>query len=296
MQFFQNLYSVIRSAKSGSDWTENELFAFNIIIQDVDVATFFGVPHLLPTTVSPVILNNALQPDLPVSKDDRLFLERANIGEEATVDDFAGHILRMLNFDDEGRLIASKRELSLTMCGTRVCHGQRRVLAYDESELRWIVFGHASPSLQRTTVTDEPKPQLVAEAIAGFVENNRLRAHPLSQKTFPAITMVGPCPIFYKIPVTQALVDALITAQYHCRAKACAPCSEPRLISWAWHEPAGKSYDRLSMFGGHARVVGELSTLGILPVSHSFLFSDTRPDKRPVPVAVCTPIVVLGLL
>ena len=76
---------------------------------------------------------------------------------------------------------------------------------------------------QRTTVTDEPKPQLVAEAIAGFVENNRLRAHPLSQKTFPAITMVGPCPIFYKIPVTQALVDALITAQYPLSCKGLCP-------------------------------------------------------------------------
>lgn len=69
-------------------------------------------------------------------------------------------------------------------------------------------------SLQHTTVTDEPKPQLVVEAIAGFVENNRLRAHPLPQQIFPAITMVGPCPIFYKILVTQALVNALITAQY----------------------------------------------------------------------------------
>ena len=111
-----------RSTKSGSDWTENELFAFNIIIQDVDIATFFRVPHLPPTTVFPVILDNALQPDFPISKDDRLFfqyLERANIGEEATVDDFVGHILRMLNFD-EGRLIASKRELSFTTCGTRV--------------------------------------------------------------------------------------------------------------------------------------------------------------------------------
>ena len=69
-------------------------------------------------------------------------------------------------------------------------------------------------SLQLSTVTDEPKPQLIAETIAAFVENNSRRVHPLPQQTFPAITMVGPCPIFYKIPVTQALVDALITAQY----------------------------------------------------------------------------------
>ena len=67
-------------------------------------------------------------------------------------------------------------------------------------------------SLQLSIVNYEPKPQLIAETIAAFVQNNRLRVQP--QQTFPAITMVGPCPIFYKIPVTQALVDALITAQY----------------------------------------------------------------------------------
>lgn len=69
-------------------------------------------------------------------------------------------------------------------------------------------------SLQRSTVTDEPIPQLVAAAIAGFVENNRLRRPPLAQEIIPAITMVGPRPIFYKVPVTQALVSAIITAQY----------------------------------------------------------------------------------
>ena len=68
-------------------------------------------------------------------------------------------------------------------------------------------------SLQRTTVK-EPKPRLIAEAIAAFIENNRLRALPLPQKTFPAITMVGPCPIFYKVPITQALVDNLIAGRY----------------------------------------------------------------------------------
>lgn len=63
-------------------------------------------------------------------------------------------------------------------------------------------------------MTDEPIPQLVAEAVAAFVENSRLRWRPLAQQTLPAITMVGARPIFYKIPVTQALVSALITAQY----------------------------------------------------------------------------------
>ena len=69
-------------------------------------------------------------------------------------------------------------------------------------------------SLQPSTVTDEPIPQLVAEAIAAFVENNPLRRPPLAQQIISTITMVGPRPIFYKVPVTQALVSALITAQY----------------------------------------------------------------------------------
>jgi hypothetical protein len=117
---------LLRSAKSGNDWTDNELFAFNISIQDVDVATIFGVPgpQLPPTTVSPVILNNTHRPPPPavISKEDRLFfryLERANT-HEAAVNDFAGHILRMLDFDDSGRSIATRRELSFTMCGSRV--------------------------------------------------------------------------------------------------------------------------------------------------------------------------------
>jgi len=65
---------------------------------------------------------------------------------------------------------------------------------------------------QRTT--EEPKAPLIAAGIAAFVEINRVSVSPLPEKTFSAMTMVGPCPVFYKIPVTQSLVDALATAQY----------------------------------------------------------------------------------
>jgi hypothetical protein len=36
----------------------------------------------------------------------------------------------------------------------------------------------------------------------------------ISSHTFPAITLEGSAPTFYKIPVTQNLVDAVTTAQY----------------------------------------------------------------------------------
>lgn len=63
-------------------------------------------------------------------------------------------------------------------------------------------------------MTYEPQAQLIAEAIAAFIANNRHRVLPLAQETLLGITMVGASPIFYKIPITLALVTAVVTAQY----------------------------------------------------------------------------------
>jgi hypothetical protein len=60
----------------------------------------------------------------------------------------------------------------------------------------------------------DPEPQLIAEAIAAFAANNRLRERtlrlPLHQsKVIPGITLKGTVPTFYKIPVTTNLVNAV---------------------------------------------------------------------------------------
>jgi hypothetical protein len=64
----------------------------------------------------------------------------------------------------------------------------------------------------------DPEPQLIADAIAAFDENNRRREQiglpPISSKVFPAITFTGTAPTFYKIPVTEDLLLGIITAQY----------------------------------------------------------------------------------
>lgn len=113
---------VVLSAKSGNDWTDNELIGLNVSYQNVDVPTFFGTSQLPVTSVSPVILNNDVEPLPPtvLSKDERLFfryLHRAVVENEASVDDWAGHVLRILDYDGGDREIATKRELSFTMCG-----------------------------------------------------------------------------------------------------------------------------------------------------------------------------------
>ena len=102
--------NLLRSAKSGSDWSENELLAFNIRVVGATLAAFFNTPELPPSTVSATILNNMDKPDGPLVKDDRLFFQYMGLVEkprspESRIDDFAAFILRILDYDNEDRVI-----------------------------------------------------------------------------------------------------------------------------------------------------------------------------------------------
>jgi hypothetical protein len=92
--------SLLRSAKSGSDWSDYELLAFNIRVADASVPAFFNTAELPPPTVSATILNNMDKPDGPLMKDDRLFFQYMRLVEnprssESRVDDFSAFILRI---------------------------------------------------------------------------------------------------------------------------------------------------------------------------------------------------------
>jgi hypothetical protein len=67
--------SLLRSAKSGSDWSDNELLAFNIQVVDASIPAFFNTHELPPPIASATILNNMGKPDWPLVKDDRLFFQ-----------------------------------------------------------------------------------------------------------------------------------------------------------------------------------------------------------------------------
>jgi hypothetical protein len=63
-----------------------------------------------------------------------------------------------------------------------------------------------------------PVPQLITQVIAAFVLNNWLWRHrnlpALDSHLFPGIMMVGAMPTFFKICVTQALVDAVTLGEH----------------------------------------------------------------------------------
>jgi hypothetical protein len=229
----------------------NELMAFNIRVSTVDIQTFFGIPNLPQTTVSPVILNNLEEPiggpGPPLLKSELDFfsyLEDAMAippAEESFVDDFAAFILRLMNYNDGRRLIHLWKALGFEMCGQRVdaktdvciterspTTGVRYLLLVQEDKVRkphLCMLQTCSADMQvdatyskRHMSREDPEQQLIAEVIAAFYENNKaLRAAglpTLQSKTFVGITMVGSAPIFYKIPVTEELLTCLATSQY----------------------------------------------------------------------------------
>jgi hypothetical protein len=135
-----------------------------------------------------------------------------NPGEESAVDDFASKLLRTLHYCPRGRLIRTRKNIPLVICGenryvkTDVCIlGRNEIILLIQEDKRHLE-------------TKDPEPQLVAEAIAAFAENNRTRKRLnqplLDSKIMPGIIMVGTAPVFYKIPVTAALEGCVINGIY----------------------------------------------------------------------------------
>ncbi|PPR05272.1 hypothetical protein CVT26_011437 [Gymnopilus dilepis] len=223
----------VRPAKSSSEWTRNELLAFNIRVENANTEEFFNTAQLPATQVSETILNNVEMPDHPLPKDDRLFfryLKRVHTSgpPESRVNDFAAFILRLLDYDGQDRIICQRPELLFPMAGQHV--GTRSDLCVrDNNCYRLLVHEDKSAEVEihRTVQLNhqsysgslvDPEPPLIAAAIAAFYQNNLHRRFAgkseLGAECIPAIVMAGSAPIFYRIPVTVALLDALVTGTY----------------------------------------------------------------------------------
>jgi hypothetical protein len=206
--------SIIVSAKSGSDWTENELTAFNINIVGQDSAEFFGVSPLPEPSVPPAILTTttatvALAANDGATWEFLFFMGRAMSGPEANVDAFALELLRLMRYRTFGRVVTCNVNLTFTMCG-KECHAQTDVCAFDSDSFLLVL------QEDKRNLSPQPLPvaQLVAEAIAAFEYNNKLRQNPVLDWMMLGIIMRGTLPIFYKIHVTQDLVTCVKLGQY----------------------------------------------------------------------------------
>jgi hypothetical protein len=207
---------LIRRAKSGSDWTSNELLAYNIRVVYEDAQTFFGIQQLPNPEVHPEILNTLDANDLHPSRDGNYELLRtlalatsASPAEESAVDDFAVLLLRYLGYAANRRVLRTRKDLPLVICGESR-HVKVDVCLLDENDDILLLVQEDKRHLEDS----DPEAQLIAGAIAAFTATNRTRTQtldvpPLQIKIVPGITMRGTSPIFYKIPVTDTLLRAV---------------------------------------------------------------------------------------
>ncbi|KAK7006668.1 hypothetical protein R3P38DRAFT_2728232 [Favolaschia claudopus] len=212
---------IILSAKSGSDWTDNELHALNITVETLNTDSFFGSSSLPTSTVDPVLLANVKRPSGPLSKSSRLFfryLEDAagafplGTPAESAVDDFAAFLLSMMDYDEPERIVHQRLEIGFLMCGQSVCAKPDIVVMDGE---KYILLVQED---KRHLSADEAEPQLIAEAVAAFAANNRRRKAlglpSIASQVFAGIVMLGTAPTFYKIPISTELATAIGRAQY----------------------------------------------------------------------------------
>lgn len=214
--------NLIRSAKSGSDWSLNELLAYKISIQFVPADDFFlsATEVSLEGLVDPSVLTLPPGADDPqISKATAQYLGYLDLatsaGRENAIDDFAIETLKLLEFNEHNSIIITRGyHIPLAICGDSNRTAQTDVCVLHRPTLILLVLVEDKTELTKA----DPEPQIVAEAIAAFQFNNHKRASrdlpTLNSMTIPCITMAGTRPTFYLVPVTQDLSDAVINGQY----------------------------------------------------------------------------------
>jgi hypothetical protein len=207
--------NLIRSAKSGNDWTQNELRAYNIQVVELSTLEFFdtGYSFRVPSTMR----NFCETKDRALARDDDTYkllhyfdlAHNPMVGQEAAVDSFAARLLERMGYASGRRAIVTRQALPLIICGTQ-CSARMGVCVCDEND--YVLLVQEDKGLDNP---EDPEPQLIAEAIAAYQRNNFIRDRVLhipihDESTFPGITLVGTSPTFYKIKVTAELSDAVM--------------------------------------------------------------------------------------
>lgn len=212
--------NLIRSAKSGRDWSVNELLAYHITIKPLSPDEFFrsGADPSLDD-LDPAILNARPGADDPELSDITVrYLGHLDLATSATqqslIDDFARETLHLLGFSERNVILSTRFIIPLTICGETNTTAQTDVCLLRRPTLILLILVE-DRTLSNST---DAQSQVVAEAIGAFQLNNRKREgrglDPLESMTIPCITMSGTRPTFYLVPVTRALSTAVATGQY----------------------------------------------------------------------------------
>ncbi|KAG2130536.1 hypothetical protein BD769DRAFT_635695 [Suillus cothurnatus] len=207
-----------RTAKSASNWEQDDLELYHITIEPLNPAQFFpSVPNTLGG-LDPALAFASFGATYVSDKTYRVlrFLEAATDAKahETSTDEFAHVILTAIGFDDEHELdVRVRYPNSLWVCGEKRSAEVHVCLRDWSAGIVYIIQENKT-----TKNSHDPEPQLIAEAIAAFQNNNNIRQgmglDSLDKITLPCITMVGTRVTFYLVPVTDELNNAVVYGTY----------------------------------------------------------------------------------
>ena len=171
--------NLIRSAKSGSDWTRPELDAYNITISDQDAPNFFGLPALPQPTIDQELLQiqdaNHMVNDKNAELISLLDLAMIPGPEESAVDDFAVELFKALGYVRRTRVARTRKDIPLLICGEQR-HAKADVCIIDHSQNNIMMLVQEDKRFSWSeTAAAAAEAQLVAGAIAAFSYNNEVR-------------------------------------------------------------------------------------------------------------------------
>jgi hypothetical protein len=244
--------NLIRSAKSGMDWSIYELSAYNIIVHRENAVEFFGQHELGPIDHLDPNLLSAADPTIAVDQNTYRFLSYlglalcVNYGQESAIDDFGKSVLEVTGFDEKGTILRRCYDIPLTICSDEDrCSRTDICLVHLNSMILLVVQENATDDS-----IYKPEAQVIAEAIATFQNNNEKRlafgAPPLSSMTIPCITMIGTQPFFYKVPVTMELGTAVAAGQYP-EQPTIVTCCTPPIRRRPWEGMKAPDYRRTAL-------------------------------------------------
>lgn len=149
---------------------------------------------------------------------DMIAVTKIHCFEESAVDDLAKSIFKLFDYDDKDRAIRTREVLDLKMANSKTQATPDICIETMELSIKLLVQEDKSYKVgnDRHLMGNNPEAQLIAEAVAAFQENvkiyKRLGKPDIDipkQYTFPGIIMLGTCPTFYLIPISEQLADCI---------------------------------------------------------------------------------------
>ncbi|KAG6825490.1 hypothetical protein H0H92_003571 [Tricholoma furcatifolium] len=211
-------------AKLDLQWQQEDLKRFKIKFEPNDFLTVGDSPNgpltkvLKPLDDGSFFHNSESKvDDNSLSEDDDIYLDYIYRGTVAGVRDRPTVLEEVLietlshtGFEERHATIQANYSITCHASGDSSCVTELSVCLVDNRGFI-LLLGATQDGLNR--LGRDSESQIVAQAIAAFDHNNTLRVRhqlkPLEHMAFPCITMLEMTPIFYIVPVTTELSEAV---------------------------------------------------------------------------------------